>query len=226
VIRTVRRTIALAALCAAGLALALPSSAAASPATGQPGAAKSAAGPTAVPVPIGAGPAALESRRQALAAADGITASAINCWVNVSIKRYGLSTWVSMENDFTGNRQYELRARATAVGPWELFSVCRDQSTGATNFVSQKNNRYVTAEKDYTGPISGMLRARTSSGSVGTWEIFRTDVDPGNGYCTHIWAQANGLFVTAEQNYSGNDKGMLRARTAASALGTWELFCW
>jgi len=176
-------------------------------------------------VAVGAGSPTVEKQRRALAGGPDLAAAAINCWVNVSLRRYGLNTWVSMENDFKDARQYELRARAAAVGPWELFSVCRDDASGATNFVSQKNNRYVAAEKDYQDSLKGMLRARTAAGSTGTWEIFYTDTNPG-GACTQIRAQANGLFVAAEQDYSNNDKGMLRARTPASGIGTWETFCW
>jgi len=39
-----------------------------------------------------------------------------------------------------------------------------------------------------------------------------------------IRSNANGLFVSAELGYSGNDAGLLRARTPFTSLGPWEVF--
>ncbi|MEU3456743.1 hypothetical protein ABZ671_24545 [Micromonospora sp. NPDC006766] len=197
------------------------------------------AGFTAVPkptlVPVGSGRPELESQRQAtteLAAAvsgKAMAAAQVHpepCWVNVSFRRYGLIKYVSMESSYTGDRQYELRARSGSVGPWELFTLCRDQVSKVTTIRSQSNWNYVSVEEAYKGTIYAMLRARTGEINLGPWEIFYTDINPGQGYCGQIKANSNGLFVAAEEDYTGASQGMLRARTPGSQIGTWETFCY
>lgn len=179
------------------------------------------AGPSAVPV--GAGSAILESRRQSLAAANHVALASTDCYIGISIKRDGVNRFVSAELDYTGSVQYLLRARATAIGPWEEFSMCRVSTTWATYIWSDANGRYVSAEQDYAQPNKGLLRARATA--VGPWEQFYTNKLPGN--CgVRIQSADSLLYVAAEEDFSGNRKEALRARTPSGALGSWENFCW
>jgi hypothetical protein len=81
---------------------------------------------------------------------------------------------------------------------------------------------YVSAEFGWDGHGGGMLRARSET--LGPWEIF--EMCPYDGY----WLIASlgdpqpgrVPYVATEKEYSGDDKGMLRARS--EAIGTWEQY--
>jgi hypothetical protein len=125
--------------------------------------------------------------------------------------------FVSAELNYPGGRNGMLRARATAVGPWERFTIC-NQGPFWTIF-STANNRYVSAELGYSGGDNGMLRARATA--IGPWEHF-TFLGACGGGCVIIRSQANDRLVSAELGYSGGDNGMLRARS--TAVGPWEQY--
>ncbi|VWC52709.1 hypothetical protein BLA23254_08057 [Burkholderia lata] len=140
------------------------------------------------------------------------------CTQNVSITSLANQHLVSAELGYAGSDYAMLRARATAVGPWEQYTLCNYAGDGYWTIQSQANGLYVSAELGYSGNQYGMLRARASV--VGPWEkfVFRSC---GLG-CTTILSQANGLFVSAELGYPADQYGMLRAR--ASVVGPWEQF--
>ncbi|AOK47037.1 hypothetical protein WT60_09420 [Burkholderia sp. MSMB617WGS] len=140
------------------------------------------------------------------------------CTQNVSITSLANHDLVSTELGYAGSEYAMLRARATAAGPWEQYTVCNYTSDGYWTIQSQANGLYVSAELGYSGGQYGMLRARASV--VGPWEKF-TFGACGLG-CTTVQSQANGLFVSAELGYTGDQYGMLRAR--ASVAGPWEQF--
>ncbi|MEV6981092.1 hypothetical protein AB0M95_07505 [Sphaerisporangium sp. NPDC051017] len=185
-------------------------------------------------VPVGTGSPEVESQRQATmkavaasAVSGKATTATLPCWEDTSFRRDGLIKYVSMEWNYPGDRQYELRARSSWVGPWELFTVCRDPFSKLTTIKSQSNNKYVSVEMGYQGTIYAMLRARTSEDSlIDSWELFYTEFEPREGYCGQIRAKSNGLFVAVEEGYTGESQGMLRARTPRSQIGTWETFCY
>ncbi|WP_062433615.1 fascin domain-containing protein [Herbidospora daliensis] len=83
---------------------------------------------------------------------------------------------------------------------------------------STANRRVVSAEVDYPGGKSGMLRARATS-SGGAWERF--EVCRGKSHDT-IYSPSAKRYVTAEVTYADAEKGMLRAR--ATKVGEWERF--
>jgi len=119
--------------------------------------------------------------------------------------------YVSTEVGWTGPDKAMLRARATSVGPWELYQICGYSgepraiwSNGAVKFVS--------TELGYTGEEYAMLRARNNY--IGPWEEY------GFIGTTFFFSQANGRWVSAEFGYGGNHYGMLRAR--ALGVGAWE----
>ena len=142
------------------------------------------------------------------------------CWDNIVIVGHN-GDYVSAQMDYTGTGYAMLRARATAVGPWELFGTCRDQNTGSTFLWSEDNGDYVSAEMTYTGGSYAMLRARATA--VGPWESFYTPNNPGDG-ATFFESEDNGDFVSAELNYTGSTFAELRAR--ATSVGIWETFAW
>jgi hypothetical protein len=67
-----------------------------------------------------------------------------------------------------------------------------------------------------------MLRARTASDvELGSWEKFTLHTDD-KGWTVTLRAEANGLYVTTEVNYTDNYEGLLRAR--GTTVGDWVKF--
>ncbi|MEV6487597.1 hypothetical protein AB0M20_03005 [Actinoplanes sp. NPDC051633] len=137
-------------------------------------------------------------------------ARAAECY-DVALFNEANRRWVSAEIGYAGSDNGMLRARATAIGPYERFEICY-LSTDNYNFSlrSLANNRWVSAELGYTGSRYAMLRARATS--IGPWEKF-------SGYA-EIQNSGNHRWVSAELGYSGSLNGMLRAR--AGTIGPWE----
>jgi hypothetical protein len=163
------------------------------------------------PVPLGVAATQLTSRAK-------VSPQVFVCVSNVFITSVANGLIVSAElgygEPFTG----ELRARAGAVGPWELFTVCQDDATLVVVFISQANGLLVSAELGYGDPFTGLLRAR--AGALGSWEQF-VIVDGGGGTLAII-SLGNGLAVSAELGFGEPHTGALRAR--AGAIGPWEQF--
>jgi hypothetical protein len=122
-----------------------------------------------------------------------------------------------------------VRSRAWITGPWESFSLdyVHDQDPSApTNEVylySNAANNYVSAEFGWTGDLRGTLHARSGSTTPGLWETFYV-TDNGDGTISLSVYDFSGTryYVSAEEGWSGDSYGMLRAR--ASAIGPWERF--
>jgi hypothetical protein len=110
-----------------------------------------------------------------------------------------------------------LRARASAIGPWERFTMCVD---GLNYFTlrSLANGMYVSVEHDYSGRYQHMLRARTAPANLGGWEKFLLE-DWGD---IVAFKTDRGAYVSAEFGYSGAEKGMLRGR--GTYRGPWESY--
>lgn len=136
----------------------------------------------------------------------------------VVIKSLANNDFVSAELGYAGSEYAMLRARATVVGPWEKYTVCKVPDGGYWTIQSQATGLYVSAELGYGGDEYAMLRARASV--VGPWEQF-TFGSCGTG-CAVIRSLANEKFVSAELGYTGDQAGMLRAR--ATVIGPWEQF--
>ncbi|OJF10950.1 hypothetical protein BG844_29205 [Couchioplanes caeruleus subsp. caeruleus] len=175
---------------------------------------------TAVLIPYGEGSAVVEQQRKSIAARHNMAAQAILCWHNVAIYANANGRWVSMEKGYSGGDNGMLRARATVVGPWERYVVCRDNVTGYTYWASQDTGRVVSTELGYSAGDYGMLRARATI--VGPWEQYYTTFGPGNWFS--MYAYGNARWVSTEIGYSAGDNGMLRAR--ATVIGPWELYYW
>jgi len=152
------------------------------------------------------------------------------CLSNVRIYSPARQLNVSSEQQYTRKNYAMLRARTeSSEGPWEQFQVCFDnrQNTRYWTLRSQTTGNYVAAEFDYTGTRYAMLRARSTS--VGSWERWFLAEDAA-GYINilslHRYETSGGTsgWVSAEFDYSGSTYGMLRARTAGTALGPWEQF--
>jgi hypothetical protein len=83
-------------------------------------------------------------------------------------------SWMSRPGRFrrsTGSDYAMLRARATAIGPWENWYTASDPCDGCyTYFYNGANGLYASAEIGYTGTRYGALRARASS--IGPWEQY------------------------------------------------------
>jgi hypothetical protein len=150
------------------------------------------------------------------------------CVDNVYIYSVGAGMNVAAERDFSGGYKGMLRARTPnyAIGPWEYFFACL-KSDASWTFRANANNLWVATELTYSGDDRGMLRARTPGNvATGPWEQFYL-IGPGpTPMCdiTIVSHAANGL-VSAEMAYSGNRKGMLRARPGQGYEGPWEEYC-
>ncbi|MFD1369799.1 fascin domain-containing protein [Actinoplanes sichuanensis] len=198
-------------------------SADASGSTGSVGVSRSAvpaaaSGSTAVLTPPGAGSAALEQMRRAVAAETGATD--VPCWRDLAIKSTANGRFVSAEIGWDGGDYGALRARAAAAGKWEKFIVCRDADTGVTRIRAQANNEYVSAELDYAGARYGMLRAQAEK--VGGWERFYSNSAPGGQFS--FYTKDTRRWVAAETTFTGKLYGVLRAR--ATSVSAEETFAW
>lgn len=90
---------------------------------------------------------------------------------------------------------------------------------------SLATNKLVTAELNYSGYKWGMLRARTPKARVGKWEKFRICTyrdEQGEFLYQTLYSVAAQHYVSAEYDYPGADRAMLRARS--SKVGPWEKF--
>lgn len=87
----------------------------------------------------------------------------------IAIRSNANNNYVSAELGYTGNNYAMLRARASAVGPWEKYYEI-ENSDGTFSLKSAANGNYVSAELGYTGSTYAMLRARASA--IGPWETF------------------------------------------------------
>jgi hypothetical protein len=169
-------------------------------------------------------PAALTELRQVLDRQPGVSPAKVRCWSNVGITSVANQRYVSAELGYSQNSPLwgMLRARATQQSLWEQFFVCRDGASGMTNILSQRNNRYVSAELNYAGNTTGMLRARATIPSA--WENFTTSAPPG-GNVTTIRSVQNGLYVATEGGYTGDLTGLLRTRPTP-AVTSQQRFVW
>ena len=126
--------------------------------------------------------------------------------------------YVSAEFGWDGHGGGMLRARATAIGPWEEFVQCDYGSYWVFEAAGASTITFVSTEKEYVQGDYGMLRARTSE--VGTWEQYTLVVVRSGVFA--LKARANNKYVTVERQYVGDRFGMLRARS--DSIGPWEEF--
>jgi hypothetical protein len=143
--------------------------------------------------------------------------SAWSCGAQGWIASRANGLYVSNEVGSPGEEKDMLRARATSVGPWEMFQFCGNAVTGAVAIFADANVAWVSTELGYTGLKYAMLRAR--SFSIGAWEQYQL---AGVAGAFSIWSAANHLWVSAELGYPGGWNGMLRARS--ETIGEWENF--
>lgn len=139
----------------------------------------------------------------------------VTCGPQIALRSKANGRFVSAEFGWGGDDWGMLRARATQIGPWEVFRFCTDGG-GGTLIRNEIEHKYVSTELGWGGDRYGMLRARAVN--PGTWERF--GIWP-SGHIA-ISSDANGRWVSAELGWGGDRYGMLRGR--ATDLGPWELF--
>jgi len=159
------------------------------------------------------------------------------CLPSMTIQSRSSGRFVSAELGYAGSNYAMLRARATAVGPWEEFQLCQVPRVGANQPVSYAlrslaNGRWVVDHRSYPGSRAGELTATASS---------LTAASPASASREQIWLQTTTAsafrvqgpgsdllsqtaqrWVSAELADSGGYYGMLRAR--ATVKGPWEIF--
>ena len=143
-----------------------------------------------------------------------------------AIWAYGNDRWVSAELGFNGFYYAMLRARATAIGSWERYTVAFAAGIPCTYTIkSLANGKYVAANFSLPGDVNGMLNASDGSSLGSASELFRFLYEPQGRFAIIGVGQLVGgkpVFVSAELGYVANGYGMLRAR--ASVVGPWEQF--
>jgi len=149
-------------------------------------------------------------------------ANAVTCGMRFALLSTDLQRYVSVELGNINDRYGELRARATDVGPWEIFRWCyisHDSRTGEdiNALKSEANNRYVSVEFFYGGDYNRMLRARATA--IGPWE--RLTIHEFSNDIIGIRSSSD-QWVSADQDYPGDDSGMLIANRLYH--GPWESF--
>jgi hypothetical protein len=90
---------------------------------------------------------------------------------------------------------------------------------------SYATNNYVSAEFAWPGANRGILHARPGTTSPGAWETFYI-TDNSNGTISLYVHDSSGgtYYVAAEEAWTGNGYGTLRARTLPGSVGAWEKF--
>lgn len=135
-------------------------------------------------------------------------ASPFECYDDVYFSNNGARQFVSEEQGYTGQDHYILRARSTTIGPWEKWNWCFDPSTGLWSLQSHSTLLWTSMEKGQTGFRTNMLRARASE--VGPWERYVVYC-VGNTANFAIQSEANGFFVTSQTGFAGGYKWLLTA---------------
>lgn len=127
------------------------------------------------------------------------------------------------------NSQGVVRARAAAPGPWEAFALdyVHDwDSTAPSNKVyiySNAAKNYLTAEFAWSGTERGILHARPGSTTPGPWETFYVTTNSDGTVSFSVYdSSGTRYYVSAEEGWTGNNTGTLRARS--TAIGPWEKF--
>ena len=97
------------------------------------------------------------------------------CSGSIVIRSLDSRLYVSAELAYGGMYYGELRARATEIGPWELFDSYYLLGVAITQpdvhaYRSQANGLFVSTELNYRDSNYGMLRARATE--IGPWERF------------------------------------------------------
>jgi uncharacterized protein (UPF0548 family) len=166
--------------------------------------------------------AALALSGVAVSSAEAFTCQNRDFWM----RHYGTGLIVSAELDYQGVTYGMLRARSERLLAWERFHmVCL--GGGQVAIRSTANNRYVSAELEYTDDyiahLYGLLRARATV--IDAWERFIIRDVAGGGIL--LQNSANGRYAAAEFDYSDGFFGMLRARTGVPDTfndWSWERF--
>jgi hypothetical protein len=99
----------------------------------------------------------------------------------------------------------------------QTFDICYNWRLGYWYMINNGNGLFVSAEIEYAGGQSGMLRARSEQ--VGAWEQFSIAC---RGNLLTIQSKANGKYVSTELAYPAPYTDELRAR--ATVVGTWEQY--
>jgi endonuclease/exonuclease/phosphatase family metal-dependent hydrolase len=140
-----------------------------------------------------------------------------------TLRNVATGKYVTTEVNGESGRWALLRARGDSAGSWEKFVRLSDDNGATWSVRSIASGRYVTAEIGDSGTDKGRLRARGHN--TGSWEKFRfVRRQVGADVYFAVQSVANGLYVSAENNFTGANAGMLRARTPADQIGSWELF--
>ncbi len=92
---------------------------------------------------------------------------------------------------------------------WHISLIAADDSVAAAEF-------------GWTGDDKGILHARTAISSIGPWERFLPVCVNGPGEVYALQSAYNGKYVSAELGWTGDRKGLLRARS--DTIGPWEQF--
>jgi hypothetical protein len=131
--------------------------------------------------------------------------------------------FVTAEVGRTGDAFGTARSRADAPGPYEHFTLVPTGNPNSFYLWSNQAGNYVTAEFARTGDQRGVLRARQDATQPGPWETFFYVPNSDGTTSIAVYDSAGTRwYVSAENGWSGDAHGTLRARS--TSVGPWERF--
>ncbi|MGW0966867.1 endonuclease/exonuclease/phosphatase family protein [Streptomyces sp. NPDC002516] len=119
------------------------------------------------------------------------------------------------------NNNGRMTAKASSVGSWERFTLHTNEAGWNIALRSESTGFFATTEIDASDNYKGMMQAR--GGDIATWQQFTVESREADGPMQiALKSVASGDYVTVEHASLGDDKDMLRARSAT--VGRWERF--
>ncbi|MFJ8753269.1 endonuclease/exonuclease/phosphatase family protein [Streptomyces sp. NPDC102441] len=119
------------------------------------------------------------------------------------------------------NNNGRMTAKAENVGLWERFTLHTNHAGKNIGLRSAVTGFFATAEFGATGNYTGMMQAR--GGVLGSWQQFEVVSRESDGPMQiALRTVETGQYVSVEHASEGDDKDMLRARSAS--VGSWERF--
>ncbi|MFJ9818378.1 endonuclease/exonuclease/phosphatase family protein [Streptomyces sp. NPDC101151] len=114
-----------------------------------------------------------------------------------------------------------MTATASSVGLWEQFTLHTNHAGKNIGLRSAVTGFFATTERNATGNYEGMMQAR--GGVIGSWQQFVVESHESEGPMQiALQSVDSGLYISVEHASEGDDKDMLRARSAS--VGKWERF--
>jgi hypothetical protein len=147
---------------------------------------------------------------------DQLTKSAGQKWALLNV---GNGKYVSAPDTGSGGEYAKLYANATSITASERFTLHTDDKGTQISLRAESNGLFVGADANNSEKL------RAQGDHIGSWEGFKLGykgTDTSGAYYS-LYSGNAGAYVAAELG-AYPDHEVLRARTTATSLGTWEKF--